>query len=81
MTSRRSLYRTVLSLAVAALVAAALPFSLMYVNAMTNRAAVTWRSGHAVVTTRTSGGQTTRVIATGTGGQTAQSIPVSTHSS
>ncbi len=78
MTKTRSLYRTVLGLAVAAIVAATLPFSLMYVQAMTNHAVVTWRSGHAVITTRTSGGQTTRIVA---GRPTAQSIPVSTHSS
>jgi hypothetical protein len=78
MTKTRSLYRNVLGLAVAAIVAAALPFSLMYVQAMTNRAVVTWHSGHAVITTKTSGGQTTSIVA---GRPAAQSIPVSTHSS
>jgi hypothetical protein len=60
------LYRTVLSLAVAAIVAAWLPFSVLYISAQSNRAAVSAISAPAAgrqaagtvapVTTRVSGG-------------------------
>jgi hypothetical protein len=36
---RASLYRTVLSLGIAAIVAAWLPFSVLYINALSNRVA------------------------------------------
>ena len=58
MTRKPSRYRTILGVAIAALVAAWLPFSVMYVNAVTKHAIVTWKSGHGVVTTKSSGGQT-----------------------
>ncbi len=63
---RRSLYRTVLGVAVAALLAAFLPFTVMYVNALDKRAAaavVTWKSGRPVLTTKTSGGQVVQTAA------------------
>ena len=67
---RRSVYRTVLSLGVAAIVAAWLPFSMLYINALSNRSAAASVSGtpsvqissaghpattRTPVTTRTSG--------------------------
>jgi hypothetical protein len=60
---RPSLYRTVLGIAVAALLAAALPFSYLYVSALSKPVAtttVTWKAGRPVLTTRTSGGQVVR---------------------
>jgi len=78
--TKTPLYRTVLALAVAAVLAAALPFSLMYTSAVSHRALVTYKSGgRAVVLTRTSGGQTTQVVSTGSVAHKA--IPVSTRSS
>lgn len=56
---RRPLYRTVLGVAIAALMAAWLPFTVMYVTAINQRASVavaTWKSGHPVLSTKTSGG-------------------------
>lgn len=81
MTKKSPIYRTVLSLAIAALLAATLPFSVMYVNAMSNRAVVTWKSGHAVVTTKTSGGQRTQLVSTAGSKPAAHSSPVTTRSS
>lgn len=55
---RRPLYRTVLSIAVAAVVGAWLPFSVMYVNAVTKQPAhiaIVQGKGRTVVTSRTSG--------------------------
>jgi hypothetical protein len=71
------LYRTVLSIAVAALIAAWLPFSVMYVDALNKRAAnpatvVTSKSGRAVVITRTSGGQIVQTSAPVTSGKPAR---------
>jgi hypothetical protein len=82
MTKKRPLYRTVLSLAVAALVAAWLPFSVLYVNALHAKpaqvASVTFIGGKRIVTTRTSGGQTIRTVV-GAGPQQTQSVaPVTT---
>jgi hypothetical protein len=74
----------VLGIAVAALVAAWLPFSVMYIDAMSKRAAVpatvvSSKSGRTVVITRTSGGQTVRSFAPVTAGKPAQAaIPVTT---
>jgi len=81
---RPSLYRTVLSIAVAALIAAWLPFSVMYVDALNKRVAVpatvvTSKSGRAVVITRTSGGQTIQTTAPVTAGKPTQApIPITT---
>ena len=56
---RLSLYRTVLSVAVAALVAAWLPFSVLYVNAVTKHAVtVATARGPATLTAGASSGQT-----------------------
>ena len=44
---RQRLYRTVLSIAVAALVAAWLPFSILYINALSKHAAVVAKAGSA----------------------------------
>ncbi len=85
--SRRSLRRTVLSVAVAALVAAWLPFSAFYVSAINSRQpvvqTVTGKNGVRVITTRTSSGQT---ITTGSPSGAAATSPsalnaVSTRSS
>jgi hypothetical protein len=66
----RSLYRTVLSLAVAAMIAAALPFSAMYVTALHKRPAnVTAISLPAL------SGNTARVITTASG--TTRVVPAS----
>ncbi len=84
---RPSLYRTVLSIAIAALVAAWLPFSVMYVEALNKRAAVpatvvTSKSGRPVVITRTSGGQTVQTAPpAATGKPTQAPIPVATRPS
>jgi hypothetical protein len=83
--ARRSLYRTVLSLAVAALVAAWLPFSVFYVTALSHKppaqiASLTHSHGKRIVTTRTSGGQTVRTVA-GVQQQTQTATPITTHAS
>jgi hypothetical protein len=83
--ARRSLYRTVLSLAVAALVAAWLPFSVFYVTALSHKppaqiASLTHSHGKRIVTTRTSGGQTVRTVA-GVQHQTQTATPITTHAS
>jgi hypothetical protein len=63
----RRLHRKVLSLAVAALLAACLPFSILYVDAVQHRAAgmanvaAPYGGGHTRLVTTTSGG--TRTIA------------------
>ena len=82
--ARRPLYRTVLSLAVAALVAAWLPFSVFYVTALNHTPAaqvtsLTYGHGNRTVTTRTSGGQTVRtVVGAGSHQQTQTVTPVTT---
>jgi hypothetical protein len=82
---RRPLYRTVLSLAVAALVAAWLPFTVFYVTAVHHPPAaqvssVTYSHGQQIVTTRTSGGQTVRVPASPAAAAQTQTLqPVTTH--
>jgi hypothetical protein len=79
-----SLYRAVLSIAVAALVAAWLPFSVMYLDALNKRAAVpaslvAARSGRAVAITRTSGAQTVQTAAPVTAAKpTRATMPVTT---
>lgn len=86
-TVRRPLYRTVLSLAVAALVAAWLPFTVFYVSALSHTpaarvASVTYSHGQRIIRTRTSGGQTTSTVAGGTGAPQAQAPqPVTTRTS
>jgi hypothetical protein len=82
--ARRPLYRTVLSLAVAALVAAWLPFSVFYVTALSHTpaaqvASLTYSHGKQIVTTRTSGGQTLRTVVGAGGQQQTQTVtPVTT---
>lgn len=84
---RRPLYRMVLSLAVAALAAAWLPFTVFYVSALNHRpaariASVTNSHGQRIVTTRTSGGQTIRtVVGFGTQQPVQAVTPVRTHAS
>ena len=80
--ARRPLYRTVLSLAVAAVVAAWLPFSVFYVTALNHKPAaqvtsLTYSQGKRIVTTRTSGGQTVRTVVGGQQ-QTQTVTPVTT---
>ena len=83
-SARRPLYRTVLSLAVAALVAAWLPFSVFYVTALNHKPAaqvtsLTYGHGTRIVTTRTSGGQTVRTVVGAGGQQQTQTVtPVTT---
>jgi hypothetical protein len=72
---RRPLYRTVLAIATAALLAAWLPFTVMYATAVNKQATVavtTWKAGHPVLTTKTSGG---RVIQTSTPVASTKSAP------
>ena len=82
---RPRLYRTVLSLAIAAIVAAWLPFSVLYAEALNKRPApivITTTGGHRVVATRTSGGapaSQTQSIAVGQ--PTAAPAPVATRTS
>ena len=82
---RSSLYRTVLGVAVAALLAAWLPFTVMYVNALQKRvavAAVTWKAGHPVLTTKTSGGQVVQTAAPASAAKPVQTaVPVTTRAS
>ena len=85
---RRPLYRTVLSLAIAAVIAVWLPFTMMYVTALHNRpAAVTKISvpGSARSTARviTTASGTTRVIPANAspGAQPVVSVPVVTRES
>jgi hypothetical protein len=59
---RRSLYRTVLGLAVAALVAASLPFSVLYATAVNVRPTPV-----AVIGAPHASGGTTRVVTTASG--------------
>lgn len=82
--ARRPIYRTVLSVAVAALIAAWLPFTVLYVSALNHQSAlqvasVSYGHGRRIVTTRTSGGQTVRTVV-GAGGQqqTTTVTPVAT---
>jgi hypothetical protein len=81
---RSSLYRTVLGVAVAALLAAWLPFSVMYVNAVQKSAvaSVTLKAGHPVLTTKTSGGQVVQTAAPASAGKPVQTaVPVTTRAS
>ena len=84
---RRPLYRTLLSVAVAALTAAWLPFTVFYVTALSHKpasriASVSYSGGHRIITTRTSGGQTVRTVLGPAGQQQAQTAtPVTTHAS
>jgi hypothetical protein len=50
-------YRTALGIAVAALVAAWLPFSILYINALTNHAVTVAKAGPAAQTAGASAGQ------------------------
>jgi hypothetical protein len=71
--AQRPLYRTILSVAIAAVVAAWLPFTVFYVSALSHKpaamvASVTYGHNQRIVTTRTSSGPTVRTIV-GSGGQ------------
>jgi hypothetical protein len=85
---RRSLYRTVLSLAAAAIVAASLPFSVVYVDALSKHSAGvgTTRIVHSasgqrrvtVISTRTSGSlATTSGVTPAAAGPATSTSPVS----
>ncbi len=82
--ARRPLYRTVLSLTVAALIAAWLPFTAFYVSALNHRPAaqltsVAYSHGQRIITTRTSGGRTVRtVVSAGSPQPTQTATPVAT---
>ena len=81
--ARKPLYRTVLSLAVAALVAAWLPFTVFYVSALRHKPAqitsVTYSHGRPTVVTRTSSGQTAATATGSTTGQQTHTVqPVTT---
>ena len=79
---RRSLHRTVLSLAVAAVVAAWLPFSVFYFGALAKPPAISTvavKNGHPVVITRTSSGQLVRGTAPSATAPSASLLPVTTH--
>ena len=82
MTKKRKLYRTVLGLTLAALVAAWLPFSVLYVTALHSKpaqvAAVTYSGGKKIVTTRSSGGQSVRTVVGAGTPQTPVASPVTT---
>jgi hypothetical protein len=60
---RRSLYRMVLSLAVAALLAASLPFSVIYVNAVVTRASLAAKPSHVVQSSGATTGQPVHALA------------------
>ena len=75
-TNKTPLYRTVLGIAVAAILAATLPFTALYVSAASNHSVVVSKSGHAVVVTKTSGGQT--LVSTGGGTTAKQQAPAVT---
>lgn len=85
--TRQPLYRTLLSLAIAALVAAWLPFTVFYVTALHHKPAaqvssVTYSHGQSVVTTRTSGGQAVSAATGSNGALPAPALqPVTTHAS
>lgn len=67
---RRSLYRTVLSLAVAAVVAATIPFAAIYGKALQSRPAYV-----ASVPAATAGRTTTRLVTTASGRTLSQTVP------
>ena len=80
-TRRVPLYRTVVSLTVAVIVAAWLPFSVFYVTALNKPpqvAAVTGKVGQRVITTRTSGGQVVKTVGASGVRQTQVTTPVAT---
>ena len=58
-----SLYRTLLSLSVAALLAAWLPFSVIYINALTTRVSTVAKPSFAIHGTGASTGQSVHVLA------------------
>ncbi len=73
---RASLYRRVLSLGIAAVVAAWLPFSVLYVSALSNRAATV----SAVSAPRAGSGAPTRQVVTTASGRvvsTSATVPTS----
>lgn len=60
---RPPLYRTVLGIAVAALVAAWLPFSILYINALSKHSAVVAKAGSAPQTVTASTGHPAQSLA------------------
>lgn len=81
---RRALYRTVLSVAIAALVAAWLPFSVLYIDALSKHSsvpAVTWKAGRPVLTTKTSGQAVPASAPVTPGTSTPAPAPVTTRAS
>ncbi len=61
---RPRVYRTVLGLALAALLAAWLPFSILYVNAVTNHALVASKTGSVIRTATSGAGQAAQPVQT-----------------
>jgi hypothetical protein len=81
--ARSPLYRTVLSLAVAAFVAAWLPFTVFYVGGLRHTpvarvTSVTYGHGQRVITTRSSGGTTVPTLPGATGGPQTHPAPAVT---
>jgi hypothetical protein len=80
---RSPLYRTVLSLVVAALVAAWLPFTVFYVAALRHTpvarvTSVTYGHGQRVITTKTSGGTVATTMPGATAGPQTHPAPAVT---
>jgi hypothetical protein len=78
---RPRLYRTLLGVAVAALVAAWLPFWVFYIEAIHRPAAlstVTMAGGQRLVTTMTSRGPVVRTVSPGAGQHLVNPTPVTT---
>jgi hypothetical protein len=71
--SRSPLYRTVLSLAVAAIIAASIPFAALYGRAVQNQSAAV---ATLPVSAGPSTGTTTRIVTTASGARIAQTVPV-----
>ncbi len=59
---RRSLYRTVLSIGTAAIVAAWLPFSIIYINALGKHASTVASQGASGTARAAAGGQSTGAL-------------------
>lgn len=80
----RSLYRRVLSVAVAAVFAACLPFSIFYISALQHRAAIVTTvaapgaGGHTRLVTTTSGAHQTIAATGSTAGAQGSPAPVTT---
>jgi hypothetical protein len=59
---RPSIYRTALGIALATLVAAWLPFSILYINALTKHAVIVAKAGSAPHTASSGAGQPTQPL-------------------